>query len=45
MNDVLNSGRRKGKRYGLASSIYYVPLGFPGGSVVRNLPAMQEPWV
>ena len=27
----------------LPFSVYHFPLGFPGGSVVKNLPAMQEP--
>ena len=29
----------------LKKNTYVYILGFPGASVVKNLPAMQEPWV
>ena len=32
------------KKYTFKDSVLF-PLGFPGGSVVKNLPAMQEMWV
>ena len=31
--------------FDLRSNIHLMKVGFPGGSVVKNLPAMQEMWV
>ena len=41
---ILGGGRGSDRALFQALTIYYVPLGFPGVSVVTNLPAMQEPW-
>ena len=41
---ILGGGRGRDRALFQALTIYYVPLGFPGVSVVTNLPAMPELW-
>ena len=38
-------GHKESDTTGRLSTAQHIPLGFPGGSVVKNLPAIQEAWV
>ena len=43
---VRKSGQMKDRKRNRRTKLEVrLPLGFPGGSVVKNLPAVQETWV
>ena len=44
MDRVYNSQKRAINYQGKIIKVIYSSLGFPGGSVVKNPPAMQETW-